>query len=184
MFTYAVPETLASSVGFGKRVLVPFGRSKTYVGIVAEVHDWKPEDYQVKDILQVLDAQPILLPEQYRLWQWIADYYMSPIGEVFKAALPAGLKAEEGYRPRTETYLRLTPTYRNVQALHIALDMLKRAPKQLKAFVDFLNETQQNQQTHSQPLPAGRGEDTSSADSTGLQGNASPPYREGLGVGL
>ena len=138
MFTYAVPETMAGSIAFGKRVLVPFGRGKNYVGIVARVHDQKPQDYQVKDILQVIDAQPILLPEQYRLWQWIADYYMSPIGEVYKAALPAGLKAEEGYRPRTETYIRLTPAYRNEQALHIALDMLKRAPKQLKAFNEFL----------------------------------------------
>jgi primosomal protein N' (replication factor Y) len=63
---------------------------------------------------------------------------MSPIGEVYKAALPSGLKAEDGYKPRTETYIRLTPAFRNEQALHVAIDMLQRAPKQLKAFVDFL----------------------------------------------
>jgi len=117
---------------------VPFGRGKEYVGIVAQLHDNKPENYEVKDLLQVIDTQPILLPEQYRLWQWIADYYMSPIGEVFKAALPAGLKAEDGYRPKTETYIRLTPQFRSEQSLHIALDMLKRAARQLECFVEFL----------------------------------------------
>ena len=79
-----------------------------------------------------------MLPEQYRLWQWIADYYMSPIGEVYKAALPAGLKAEDGYRPKTETYIRLTTQFRSEQSLHIALNMLKRAQKQLDCFIEFL----------------------------------------------
>lgn len=93
---------------------------------------------QIKDILQVLDVSPLLLDSQLRLWQWIADYYMSPIGEVYKAALPSGLKAEDGYRPKTETYIRLTHQFRSEQALHIAIDMLQRAPKQQKAFIDFL----------------------------------------------
>ena len=82
---------------------------------------------------------PAALEEQVKwLWSWIAEYYMSPIGEVYKAALPSGLKAEDGYRPKTETFIRLTTTYRNEQALHIALDMLVRAPKQLKAFNEYL----------------------------------------------
>ncbi len=124
----------------GVRVLVPFGRSKTYVGIVAKTHKGPlPTGFQIKDILQVLDTSPILLDSQLRLWQWIADYYMSPIGEVYKAALPSGLKAEDGYKPKTETYIRLTPQFRNEQALHIAIDILQRAPKQQKAFIDFLN---------------------------------------------
>ena len=137
-FTYAVPRQLSGSIGIGMRVLVPFGRNKQYVGIVARLHDSKPEDYQVKDILQVMDSQPTLLPEQLRLWQWIADYYMSPIGEVYKAALPAGLKAEDAYKPKTETFIRLTQTYQSEQALHIALDMLTRAPKQLSCFTTYL----------------------------------------------
>ena len=120
------------------RVLVPFGRNKQYVGIIARLHDHKPADYQVKELLQLLDCQPILLPAQLRLWQWIADYYMSPLGEVYKAALPAGLKAEDGYKPKTETFIRLTPTYQNEKALHIALDMLKRAQKQLSCFTTYL----------------------------------------------
>ena len=164
VFTYSVPAPLAKQVKVGVRVLVPFGRNKTYVGIVARVlftvdslqftDDYPAADsgfaskstvncklstVNYKDILQVLDASPILLDSQLRLWQWISDYYMSPIGEVYKAALPSGLKAEDGYKPKTETYIRLTPPFRNEQSLHIALDMLQRAPKQQKAFVDFLN---------------------------------------------
>jgi len=97
-----------------------------------------PEGCQVKDIAEVLDDEPILLPSQLQLWQWIADYYMSPIGDVYKAALPAGLKAEDGYRPKTDTYVRLTPHFQNEQALHVALNILQRAAKQLKVFTEFL----------------------------------------------
>ena len=140
VFTYSVPTLLAEQVKIGVRVLVPFGRSKTYIGIIAKTHKGPlSSGMQIKDILQVLDVSPILLDSQLRLWQWIADYYMSPIGEVYKAALPSGLKAEDGYKPKTETYIRLTPQFRNEQALHIALDMLQRAPKQQAAFIDFLH---------------------------------------------
>jgi primosomal protein N' (replication factor Y) len=141
-FTYSVPTPLAEQVKIGVRVLVPFGRNKTYVGIVAKSHKRDSplcENINYKDILQVLDSSPILLDSQLRLWQWISDYYMSPIGEVYKAALPSGLKAEDGYKPKTETYIRLTPQFRNEQSLHIAIDMLQRAPKQQSAFIDFLN---------------------------------------------
>ncbi len=141
-FTYSVPTPLAEQVKIGVRVLVPFGRNKTYVGIVAKSNKRDSplcENIHYKDILQVLDSSPILLDSQLRLWQWISDYYMSPIGEVYKAALPSGLKAEDGYKPKTETYIRLTPQFRNEQSLHIAIDMLQRAPKQQSAFIDFLN---------------------------------------------
>ena len=139
-FTYSVPQPWGGEVKIGIRVLVPFGRNKTYVGIVAKTHKGPlPEGVHIKDILQIIDVEPVLLDSQLRLWQWIAEYYMSPIGEVYKAALPSGLKAEEGYKPRTETYLRLTSKFSSEQALHVALDMLQRAPKQLKALVDFIN---------------------------------------------
>lgn len=138
VFTYSVPQSLEGQVKRGVRVLVPLGRNKTYVGIISEVHDKKPEGYQTKDILQILDSSPILLDAQLHLWQWIADYYMSPIGEVFKAAFPAGLKAEDGYRPRTETYIELSQKFRNEAAIHVALNMLQRASKQLTAFIDYL----------------------------------------------
>lgn len=130
---------MTEQVRKGMRVLVPFGRSKTYVGIIYETHHRAPEKYQTKDILQVLDVFPILFEGQLALWRWISDYYISPIGEVYKAALPAGLKAEDGYRPKTELYIRLTPQFRNEQALHVALNMLQRAEKQQKAFIDYLS---------------------------------------------
>ena len=140
LFTYNLPEGV--EVKIGQRVLVSFGRNKTYVGIVAKTHRGPiPTEVKIKPILQVLDVEPILLDTQLRLWQWIADYYMSPIGEVYKAALPSGLKAEDGYKPKMETYIRLTPQFRSEYALHVALDMLQRAPKQLKAIVDFLSLT-------------------------------------------
>ena len=136
LFTYAIPEGM--NVGVGMRVLVTFGRSKTYIGIVAKVHDVKPEGYQVKPITQVVDGEPIVTERQLRLWQWISDYYLSPIGDVYKAALPSGLKAEDGYKPKTETYIRLTKPYQSVAALHIALNVLGRAKKQLDAFTAYL----------------------------------------------
>ncbi len=138
-FTYSVPQPLERQVKVGVRVLVPFGRSKTYTGIVASTHGTAPSVPQIKSVFQVLDASPVLTDTQMRLWQWISDYYMSPIGEVMKAALPSGLKTEDGYRPKTETFIRLTPNFRNEQALHIALGMLQRAPSQQKAFIDFLS---------------------------------------------
>lgn len=139
LFTYAVPQGMEEKVCFGVRVLVPLGKTKKYVGIVAQTHTHQPEGYEVKDLEQVLDAEPVLLPQQYRLWQWIADYYMSPLGDVFKAAFPSGLKAEEGYRPKTELYIRLTPQFQSERALHIALDMLSRADKQRAAFSGYLS---------------------------------------------
>ena len=135
-FTYSLPAGVAVAVGM--RVLVPFGRGKTYIGIVSRLHDDAPTGYEVKAIIKVADAQPIVNDLQLRLWWWIGDYYLSPIGEVLKAALPAGLKAEDGYKPRTETYIRLTEQYRNMTALHIALNVLSRARKQLEVFTEYL----------------------------------------------
>ena len=135
-FTYAIPDNMQVAVGM--RVLVPFGRSKTYVGLVDRIHDVQPQQYAVKALLQVMDTTPIVTNQQLTLWRWMSDYYLSPLGEVYKAALPAGLKAEDGYRPKTETYIRLTEPYRNVTALHIALNVLSRAKKQLEAFIAYL----------------------------------------------
>ena len=125
-------------VSFGMRVMVPLGKTKTYVAMAVRVHQDKPQANSLKSILQVLDQHPVLLPEQYRLWQWIAHYYMSPLGDVLKAALPAGLKNEEHYKPRTETYIRLTQNFRTEQAQHIAMDMLARAEKQQHMLATFL----------------------------------------------
>ena len=136
VFTYLVPDGM--KVGVGCRVLVTFGKNKTYLGIVMRLHDKKPEGYEVKPIQQVMDSASIVTERQLKLWQWISDYYLSPIGDVYKAALPAGLKAEDGYHPKTENYIRLTPQYQSATALHIALNVLSRAKKQLDAFIEYL----------------------------------------------
>ena len=137
-FTYAVPERLREQIAFGMRVLVNFGPKKTYVGIVVRIHDEEPKGYNTKEIIDIADKQPMLLDKQLQLWQWIAEYYLAPIGDIYKAAMPAGLKAEDGYKPKTETYIRLAGKYRTVEALHIAINMLTRAEKQLAAFLGYL----------------------------------------------
>ncbi len=140
LFTYGLPEQWAAQVTMGVRVLVPLGKSKHYIAMAVRVHQTEPK-VKWKNIELVLDDKPVLRLEQMRLWQWISDYYMSPIGDVFKAAMPSGMKTEEGYRPRTETCLDLAEKWRSEQNLHIALDIMRRAEKQRKVFETFLTMT-------------------------------------------
>lgn len=137
LFTYSVSEGMEGRVVFGKRLLVPLGRSKKYIGMAVKMHDEKPA-FEVKPIEQVLDENPVLLDRQYRLWSWISDYYMSPLGDVYNAAFPAGLKSTEKFKPKMELYVGLSSAYRNPQALRVALQMMGRAVKQMKAFNTFL----------------------------------------------
>ena len=137
-FTYSVPKSKEGEVRVGMRAVVPFGKTKTSTGIIALLHENKP-DFEVKDLLELPDAQPMLLPQQLKLWQWISSYYLSPIGDVYKAAIPQGLKAEDGYRPKTETYVTLPAKMRNECSLHLALNILRRATKQLATFQTFLD---------------------------------------------
>ena len=137
LFTYSVPLELEASAERGRRVLVPFGRNKTYVGLVVRKHEDKPQ-FAVKDVKLVLDDARIVTDGQLELWRWISTYYMAAPGDVLSAALPGGLKSVDAYRPKTETCLALAPALRNERALGVALDMLRRAPGQLKAFTDFL----------------------------------------------
>ena len=137
-FTYAISSDMSSGVKLGIRVLVPFGASKTCTAMVVRMHDDKPA-FETKQVIQVVDAMPMLLPQQLNLWKWIAQYYMAPIGDVYTAALPAGLKDDEGWQPKTEVYVALSDNFQNDKALAIALDMLKNATQQLKAFTHFLH---------------------------------------------
>ena len=147
-FTYGVPDALASDVRPGVRVSVPLGKCKTYVGIVAaypvEIPDSSEEKAAsgkkivYKNIIEVLDDSPVLLPRQLKLWHWIADYYMSPIGEVYKAALPSGLKAEDGFRPRTELYIRLADNLRDGRTLAFIIESMQRAAKQIEVLMAYL----------------------------------------------
>lgn len=122
------------------RVVVPCGQKKTYTALCVEVTDKKPNIgvKNIKCIYSVLDDIPMLLPQQLKLWQWMADYYMCTLGDIYKAALPAGLKAEDGYRPKTETYVGLTEKFHDEMALNIALDMVSRYEKQQKALAGYL----------------------------------------------
>lgn len=92
-FTYSIPPHLFASIKVGSRVIVQFGAKKFYTAIVREIHCNKPE-YETKDISEILDKQPIIRPHQLQFWEWIANYYMCSVGDVYKAALPSGLKPE------------------------------------------------------------------------------------------
>lgn len=204
-YTYRIPEQMQLSVG--ERVIVPFGARKYYTAVVDRIHDEEPSGFEIKDIAEQLDTEPVLLPVQRKLWRWIADYYMCSPGDVFKAALPSGMKLESetvlvcreesptpeeisqpkvqqvwnllheqkemslsllqkritsfpvlsvvrkmldsglltvkeevrsGYRPLTETMVTLSEPYRNEEALHQALDLVRRAEKQTQLLCAFL----------------------------------------------
>lgn len=90
-YTYSVPESVASLIQPGVRVEVQFGRSKRYSGLVERVHEQAP-GYEIKPILSVLDEVTVVTPQQFRLWDWMADYYCCTLGEVMSAALPGHLK--------------------------------------------------------------------------------------------
>ena len=93
-YTYAVPQDLQGRIGVGYRVIVPFGQKKIYTAIVMQLHETPPQDCQVKEVLDVLDDHAILLPQQLKFWQWLSNYYICTLGDVFRAALPSGLKLE------------------------------------------------------------------------------------------
>ena len=102
-YTYRIPEEMKLSIGM--RVLVPFGRKKIFTAIVVSLHDKEPKGYDVKEILGTLDDKPILRHPQLDFWQWIADYYLCSMGEVYKAAVPSGLKVE------SETTISVNPDF-------------------------------------------------------------------------
>ena len=91
-FTYRVPYELNDHIFAGARVIVPFGRAKLITGIITDIHENIPAEYQTKYIEHLLDEQPIITPVQYNFWKWISNYYMSPIGDVMNAALPSNFK--------------------------------------------------------------------------------------------
>lgn len=127
-FTYSLPNDWQEEVRPGCRVIVPFGRKKYYTGIVWNVHFLKPAEYEVKEVTALLDVQPVLLPDQFKFWKWVADYYLCTQGDVYKAALPSGLKLESEtiveYNPDFEAEGRLSEKEQQV------LDLLAAEPEQ------------------------------------------------------
>ncbi len=127
-FTYALPPEMDGQVQIGCRVVVSFGRKKFYTGIVRNVHYLKPQEYEVKEVSAVLDEHPILVPLQFRFWEWLADYYLCTQGDVYKAALPSGLKLE------SETVVEYNPDFEAAEPLsereQKVLDLLAVEPEQ------------------------------------------------------
>ncbi|MBR5745445.1 MAG: primosomal protein N', partial [Muribaculaceae bacterium] len=104
-YTYSIPEPMSDHVKIGSRVVVQFGMKKFYTAIVVGITHIKPEGFETKDISILLDDEPIVKHPQMRLWNWIADYYLCSVGDVMKAALPAGLKVE------SETFVEINDDY-------------------------------------------------------------------------
>lgn len=127
-YTYSLPESLEGQVQTGSRVIVPFGKKKFYTALVANVHYCPPEGYEIKDVTEVLDTRPVLLPQQFRLWKWMASYYLCTMGDVYKAALPSGMKLE------SETIVTANPDYEATTPLtpreQQVLDLLTQDPEQ------------------------------------------------------
>lgn len=127
-YTYSLPDEMAEKVKIGCRVVVSFGRKKFYTAIVANVHFSAPEAYETKDITELLEAEPILLPIQFRFWSWLSEYYLCTNGDVYKAALPSGLKLE------SETIVVYNPDFEANALLpekeQLILDLLSKEPEQ------------------------------------------------------
>lgn len=105
-FTYRVPEEMRSHpIGVGLRVIVPFGRKKFYTGIVVGLPINPPEGIEIKEVAMIIDEQPVVRHTQLKLWDWVADYYLCSSGDVFKAAMPSGMKIE------SETFLEVNPDF-------------------------------------------------------------------------
>lgn len=105
-FTYRVPEEMRSyPLGVGIRVIVPFGRKKFYTGIVVGLPLTPPEGFDIKEVAMIIDEHPVVRHPQLKLWDWIADYYLCSSGDVFKAAMPSGMKIE------SETFLEVNPDF-------------------------------------------------------------------------
>lgn len=128
LFTYGVVDDMVGRFDVGCRVIVPFGNKKFYTAIVCSIHTNKPLEYKVKPIETIIEEYPIVTRLQLKFWEWLAGYYMSSLGDVYKAALPSGLKLE------SETRVELNVDYvgdadLSANELKI-LDLLSEEPSQ------------------------------------------------------
>ena len=206
--TYAVPENMVKDACIGKRVIVGLKKSKLYAGIICQIHNNIPEDYQARNIESIIDELPIVNEIQLQLWRWMADYYMCTIGEIMHAAMPGGLKLSsetayvlnpektidhnelndqeylviealeikkvlkeehihailsgkrvhstikqllekkailiqeeirQKFKPKTETYVRLSAWADDEEQLKLIFDKLSRAEKQLNTLMGFIH---------------------------------------------
>ena len=138
-FTYSIPEELKGKIIPGCRVVVPFGKKVTYTALVSSLHNNPNNNYEIRTIRELLDEAPIVLNEQIKLWDWIARYYMCSLGEIYKAAIPQGLKGE--FKPRTEQRVRLTARCNDKKGINLILQSLSRAPRQKRLLATYLQAT-------------------------------------------
>ncbi|MBO7272550.1 MAG: primosomal protein N', partial [Bacteroidaceae bacterium] len=138
-FTYSIPEELKGKIIPGCRVVVPFGKKITYTALVSSLHNNPNNNYEIRPIRELLDEAPIVLNEQIKLWDWIAKYYMCSLGEIYKAAIPQGLKGE--FKPRTEQRVRLTARCNDEKGINLILQSLSRAPRQKRLLATYLQAT-------------------------------------------
>jgi len=112
-FTYRVPESFSSIIQVGMRVVVPFGKSKLYCGVVHSLHFIEPPLKEVKSIIALMDDYPMMVRPQFQLWEWMASYYMATFGEIFVAAIPMGLRLE------SETQVCIHPDFEDENLLSV-----------------------------------------------------------------
>jgi len=113
IFTYAVPAGMENQIETGFRVVVPFGRRKYYTAIVKALHGNAPAHINVKEIHSLIDSHAVVNEQQLRLWEWISFYYMVPLGDVYKAALPTSMKPEDlrsSFTPKTGIFIQINPS--------------------------------------------------------------------------
>lgn len=121
-YTYSVPTEMEECVQEGCRVVVSFGQKKFYTAIVTKVHYSAPENYETKEVEEVLDSSPVILPAQFRFWEWLSTYYLCTLGDVYKAAMPSGMKLEsETLVVYNEEFEAVEPLSKNEQRI---LDLL------------------------------------------------------------
>ena len=149
VYTYNIPDTLlpianCQSPTTGRRVLVPLGK-KSVIGIIYRRHEGElAPNIKVRDIIQVIDEQPIVTSKQFQLWEWLAQYYMCTLGEVMAAALPSEI-IDDNYSAATTQYIQLSPAYLAPEAREQLFKELQRAKKQEQLVRDFLRLAQNYQ---------------------------------------
>jgi primosomal protein N' (replication factor Y) len=94
LFTYSIPTEFSDKVFIGQRVVVQFGKQRYHAALIHSFTDEAQSFHEIKPILNIIDEQAIIDEHQFKLWQWISDYYLCSIGEVMAAALPSALRLQ------------------------------------------------------------------------------------------
>lgn len=156
LFTYRIPEELTGKAQPGMRAVVQFGKRKFYTGIIKKIHQNPEKVTDYKSIHHLPDDFPLVNKFQFDFWDWLSDYYMCSSGEIYKAAVPSGLKSEseshEPSRSDVEKYISLAPSCKDPDNLHKILDKLTKAPKQQDLLLKILEDAEENFTDYQIPL--------------------------------